>query len=119
MNLEVVPLAITMMAGPQIMSAIIFVTIEKAVPASLAFITAVAVAATVGLFITRAIASTLSLGDPSDAGSTGAIIQYILVGLLVLAGLKAYLGRETSSRRNGSAGSRRRTRSSHSRPACS
>jgi hypothetical protein len=96
MSLEVLPLAITMMAGPQIMSAIIFVTAEKAVPVSVAFVVGVAVAATVGTLITKTLATALSLGEPSDAGSSGSVIQYVLVGLLVLAAVKTYLGRETA-----------------------
>ena len=96
MNLQVLPLAVTMMAGPQIMSAIIFVTAERVVPVSLAFIAGVAIAATLGTVITTLLAGALSLGSPSDAGSTGSVIQYVLVGLLVLAAVKTYLGRETA-----------------------
>jgi hypothetical protein len=51
MNLDILPLAITMMAGPQIMSAIIFVTTPKPVKVSMAFIAAVAIAVTVGVLI--------------------------------------------------------------------
>jgi hypothetical protein len=94
-NLETLPLAITMMAGPQIMSAILFVTTAKAVRNSVAFVGAVALAATVGVTITRAVASTLDLGEPSDNGSTGHIIQYVLVALLVLAALKNWRQRAT------------------------
>ncbi len=95
MNLQILPLAITMMAGPQIMSAIIFVTTPKAVKVSLAFLSGVAIAATVGVSIALIINNRLSLGDPSDNGSTGQIIQYVLVGLLVLLALKNYVRRET------------------------
>jgi small neutral amino acid transporter SnatA (MarC family) len=42
MNLQILPLAITMMAGPQIMSAIIFVTAPKALRVSEPFLAAVA-----------------------------------------------------------------------------
>jgi hypothetical protein len=100
MNIQVLPLAITMMAGPQIMSAIIFVTAKKAVAVSMAFVAGVAIAATLGCAITLGLASLLgysiSLGDSSDSSSTGSVIQYVLVGLLVLAALKSYLGRETA-----------------------
>ena len=51
MNLQILPLAITMMAGPQIMSAIIFVTASKPVRLSAAFLATVAIAATVGVAI--------------------------------------------------------------------
>jgi hypothetical protein len=37
----------------------------------------------------------LDLGDSGDNGSTGHIIQYVLVGLLVALAVKNYVGRET------------------------
>jgi hypothetical protein len=95
MNLQILPLAITMMAGPQIMSAIIFVTAPKPLKLSAAFLTAVAIAATVGVAIFLALGNNFSLGDPNDSGSTGNIIQYLLVGLLILLAIKNYVRRET------------------------
>jgi hypothetical protein len=44
MNLAILPLAVTMLAGPQIMSAIIFITSAKPVRNSLAFIIGVGLA---------------------------------------------------------------------------
>jgi hypothetical protein len=100
MSLAVIPLAITMNAGPQIMSAIIFVTANKPLKLSAYFLTGVVIAVTAGLTITYTLASVLgnsiSLGDSSDSGSLGNIIQYVLVGLLVLLSIKSYVGRETS-----------------------
>jgi threonine/homoserine/homoserine lactone efflux protein len=96
MNLQILPLAITMMAGPQIMAAIIFVTASKALRVSVPFLAGVTIATTVGVIITTTIASLLSLGDPSDSGSSGNIIQYVLVGLLVALAVKNYVGRETA-----------------------
>ena len=99
MNLQILPLAITMMAGPQIMSAIIFLTTPKPVKISASFIAAVAVATTVGVIIARALGALLGniipLGDPSDPRSIGHIIQYALVGLLVFFAVKNYVRRET------------------------
>jgi len=99
MNQAILPLAITMMVGPQIMSAIIFVTTPKPLRTSGAFVLGVAIATTLGVLIALAIASLLgngvSLGDSSDTGSTGSIIQYLLVGALVALAVKNYLGRET------------------------
>jgi threonine/homoserine/homoserine lactone efflux protein len=98
-NTEILPLAITMMAGPQIMSAIVFVTNDRAVKVSLAFVAGVAIAVAVGVAIAAGIASLLgdsvSLGDDSDTGSAGTIIQISLVSLLVAAAIKNYVGRET------------------------
>jgi hypothetical protein len=100
MTLEILPLAITMMAGPQIMSAIIFVTHQKAVPVSVAFVAGVAMATVVGVAIAKGISALLggsvSLGNSSDSGAAGNIIQIALVALLVAAAVKNYLGRETA-----------------------
>ena len=99
MNLPILPLAITMNAGPQIMSAIIFVTAAKPLKLSAYFLAGVVIAVTVGLTITYTLATLLgngiSLGDPSNSGSLGNIIQYLLVGLLVFLSIKNYVGRET------------------------
>src|SRR5215211_2855671 len=100
MSLAVIPLAITMNAGPQIMSAIIFVTAPKALKLSAYFLAGVVIAVTVGVTLTYTLANVLgnsiSLGDPSDSGSIGNIIQYLLVGLLVILSIRSYVNRETS-----------------------
>jgi hypothetical protein len=100
MNVAVIPLAITMNAGPQIMSALIFVTANKPLKLSAYFLGGVVIAVTVGVTVTYTLATVLgnsvSLGDSSDSGSLGNIIQYVLVGLLVLLSIKSYVGRETS-----------------------
>jgi hypothetical protein len=100
MSLAVLPLAITMNAGPQIMSALIFVTANKPLKLSAYFLTGVVIAVSVGVTITYTLATVLgngvSLGDPSHSGSLGNIIQYLLVGLLVFLSIKSYVGRETS-----------------------
>ncbi|XVQ11543.1 GAP family protein [Spirillospora sp. CA-255316] len=101
MSLQILPLAVTMMVGPQIMSAIILVTAKQAVRVSLAFLLGVAVATTLGVTITRGVFALLgngvSLGDPSDRGSAGTIIQIGLVGLLLAAAVKSYVKRETAT----------------------
>jgi cytochrome c biogenesis protein CcdA len=94
---EIVPLAITMMAGPQIMSAIIFVTHRRAVRVSLAFIAGVAIGVTLGVILTRGLASLLggNLGEPGDTGSAGTIIQIALVALLIASMIRNYVKRAT------------------------
>ncbi|RFU36464.1 GAP family protein [Actinomadura logoneensis] len=100
MSLQVLPLAITMMAGPQIMSAIILTTTSRAVRVSLAFLLGVLIAVVVGVTITRSLfallGSNVSLGKDSDNSSVGKIIQYVLVALLVLLILRDYRTRATS-----------------------
>jgi threonine/homoserine/homoserine lactone efflux protein len=99
LNGEILPLAITMMAGPQIMSAIIFVTNDRAVPVSLAFVSGVAIAVALGVAIAAGLASLLgssvSLGDSTDTSSAGTLLQIGLVALLIAAAVKNYVGRET------------------------
>ena len=99
MSLSVIPLAITMNAGPQIMSAIIFVTAARPLKLSAYFLAGVVIAVTAGLTITYTLATLLgnstSLGDSSDSGSLGNIIQYLLVGLLVFVSIRNYVRRET------------------------
>jgi hypothetical protein len=100
MSLSVIPLAITMNAGPQIMSAIIFITASKPLKLSAYFLAGVVIAVTAGVTITYTLATTLgnsiSLGDPSNSGSPGNMIQYLLVGLLVFLSIRSYVRRETS-----------------------
>jgi hypothetical protein len=100
MSLAVIPLAITMNAGPQIMSAIIFVTANKPIKLSAYFMAGVVIAVSVGVTVTYTLASvlgnTISLGDSSDSGSAGNIIQYLLVGLLLILSIRSYLTRATS-----------------------
>jgi Sap, sulfolipid-1-addressing protein len=97
---QLLPLAITMMAGPQILSAIIFVTGDNPVKVSLAYIAAVAVAAIAAtllwFLLAGAVGSGLNLNDSSGPTTAAKVIQIALVGLLILASVKAYLGRETA-----------------------
>ena len=78
------------------------------------FLAGVAIATTVGVIITTTVASLLSLGDPLDSGSTGHIIQYVLVGLLVALTVKNYLGCETAEPQGGLARSSRPTQEERS-----
>ncbi|WP_047869374.1 GAP family protein [Nocardiopsis sp. RV163] len=100
MDLKILPLAITMMAGPQIIAALVLVTSRRAVRVSLAFLAGVAIATGVGVALAYLILSlfgvVVPLGDPSDTGSVGSLIQFGLVALLVAAAIRAFLHRATS-----------------------
>jgi hypothetical protein len=89
-----------MMVGPQIMSAIIFVTTGNPIQTSLVFIAGVGVATTVGVAIALALQELfdISLGGSDSSTSSGNVVQYVLIGLLVLAALKNWRGRETVER---------------------
>jgi hypothetical protein len=95
MSTAILPLAVTMMAGPQEMTAIIFVTHPTPVKVSLAFLSGVVVAMVLETTIWYFVAGSIDLGHPSDKGSTGKIIQYVLAGALALLALRTYRRRET------------------------
>ena len=94
MDLHILPLAVTMVAGPQEMTAIVFVTHPAAVRVSAAFMAGATVAVVAGTTIMYLLAGTLHLGLPSDKGSTGAIIQYVLVAVLAALALRTYRHRD-------------------------
>ncbi|GAA0504450.1 GAP family protein [Saccharopolyspora thermophila] len=101
MNLQILPLAITMLAGPQIMSAIVFVTTARPVRVSVAFLLGVLVATTAGVLVARGLAALLGSAVPVDgesqtASTLGKAIQIALIALLALGALKNYLGRKTA-----------------------
>jgi hypothetical protein len=86
-----------MMAGPQILSAIIFVTGNQPVRVSLAYVAGVALAAVVSVLFWYLLAGALNLsGSASQPSTAGHIVSLVLVGLLILASIKAFLGRETA-----------------------
>lgn len=99
MDLQILPLAITMMAGPQIVAAVILVTTARPVRVSAAFLLGVAIATAVGVAVARGIFALLgeavAPGSPSDRGSAGTIVQLVLVGLLVLVAVKNMVRRES------------------------
>lgn len=95
MSTAILPLAVTMMAGPQEMTAILLVTHPSPVKVSLAFLVGVTAAMVLGTTVYYLLAGTIDLGDPSSTGSVGTIIQLVLAGLLALLALRTYRRRET------------------------
>ncbi len=100
MTLDVLPLSITMMAGPQIISAIIFTTTQRPYRLSGAFLAGVLISTLAGTAAAYGLASLIDLhgglGQKSDRGSVGRIIQYVLVALLVALAVKNYVRRKTA-----------------------
>ncbi|MGI8305625.1 GAP family protein [Saccharopolyspora hattusasensis] len=101
MHQQVLPLAITMVAGPQIMSAIVFVTTSRAVRVSIAFLMGVVLATAAGVLIARVLAALLGSavpvgGESPEASTLGKAIQIVLIALLVLVAVRNYLGRKTA-----------------------
>lgn len=98
-TLEVLPLAITMVAGPQIISAVILATTPAPYRLSGTFVAGFMISVLAGTAGAYGLAQLLDFGDSSHSqsrGSIGRIIQYVLVGLLVVLAVKSYLGRRTA-----------------------
>ncbi|SCK29445.1 GAP family protein [Streptomyces sp. WMMB 322] len=99
MTLEVLPLAITTIAGPQIISAVILTTTRAPYRLSGMFLAGFMVSVLAGTAAAYGLAQLLDFGGTGhlqSRGSTGRIIQYVLVGLLVVLAVKNYLGRRTA-----------------------
>ncbi|MCX2728774.1 GAP family protein [Saccharopolyspora sp. NFXS83] len=101
MGLQILPLAITMLAGPQIMSAIVFVTTARPVRVSVAFVLGVLVATTFGVLVASGLAALLGGAFPVDgeshaAGTLGKVVQIALMALLALLALRNWLRRKTA-----------------------
>jgi Sap, sulfolipid-1-addressing protein len=101
MDLHVLPLALTMMAGPQIISSIIFVTRESgAVKVSLAYVSAIFIAACLGILICIGLADLLGnaidLSDDGEGSTAAKAIQIALIGLLMARALMIYIKRADS-----------------------
>jgi Sap-like sulfolipid-1-addressing protein len=95
MDIAILPLAVTMMAGPQEMTAVILVTARDTVRLSTAFLVGVAAAMLLGTTITYLLAGAVGdLGNPDDKGSVGLVIQYVLAAVLLFLAIRTYRNRE-------------------------
>ncbi len=90
----VLPAAIGMMLGPQIISSIFLATSKKPRRNSLAFISGVFLASTIGMLI--AFYSARLFGVATDNSENGQdVLTYLIVALLVFMSIKAFLERKT------------------------
>lgn len=90
--LTVLPMAIVMSAGPQIVTAIFLATSRDAKRNSLAFLTGVAVATTIGVTVFYLLGSRVGPGE--DDGKNW--LDWVIIGLLVFLALRVYLRRKTT-----------------------
>lgn len=91
----VIPAAIGMMLGPQIISSIFLATSEKARPNSFAFVGGVALASTFGMAVSYV--SARLFGAATDNSSQGDdIMTWIIVALLVFLAIKTFVQRKTA-----------------------
>ncbi|HEY8109023.1 MAG TPA: GAP family protein [Patescibacteria group bacterium] len=100
MDTSALVLAVPMMAGPQILSSIIFVTGKSPVRTSMAYVAGIALAIVAGLSVATLLAHALnthaSIGGSSGPTKLGIAIQLGLVAILIFLAVRSYLNRATS-----------------------
>lgn len=93
-QLQILPLALIMVMGPQILTAIFLVTSKEPVKNSTAMLIGVVVAASLSILIWFGLYEALGIDPPSGSGPSGA--DYVVAGLLALAGIHVFMGRHTA-----------------------
>jgi len=94
--MEVLPLALTMMVGPQIITSIILVTARRPITASLAYIAGIFCASLVGTLAFYFLAQLLHLGpeEPGHPSNLAIAIQTGLVIVLIVMAIRTYINRD-------------------------
>jgi hypothetical protein len=94
-QLQILPLALIMVMGPQILTAIFLVTSKQPVKNSIAMLIGVIAAASVSILIWYGLSSALGISPPSGSGPS--TTDYVVSGLLALAAIHTFRGRGTAS----------------------
>jgi hypothetical protein len=94
-SLQILPLALIMVMGPQILTAIFLVTSREPVKNSIAMVIGVVLAACISLAIWFGIVKAVGIDPKEGGGPTTA--DWIVAGLLALAAIHTFLGRGTAS----------------------
>ena len=93
-QIQILPLCLIMVMGPQILTAIFLVTSKDAVKNSLAMLAGVLLAASIGLVLWTGVVKALSL-DPSEGGGPGTA-DYVVSGILAVLAVRVFLTRGTA-----------------------
>jgi Sap, sulfolipid-1-addressing protein len=89
--LQVLPMAIVMVAGPQILSSIFFATSEDWRRTSAAYVLGAAISISIVVLIAYLLG-----GGSSDEGATDDTIYYVILALLLFAMVNTFLKRKTA-----------------------
>jgi cytochrome c biogenesis protein CcdA len=93
-QLQIIPLALIMVMGPQILTAIFLVTSKEPVKNSLAMIVGVVAAASLSVAIWYGLVKALGINPPEDDGPT--TVDYVVAGILALGAIHVWRGRGTA-----------------------
>lgn len=88
-QLQILPLCLIMVMGPQILTAIFLTTSREAVKNSLAMIVGVLLAATLGLAIWTGVVKAIGI-DPSGGDSGPSTADYVVAGLLAVLAIRVW-----------------------------
>jgi hypothetical protein len=94
--LAILPLAVVMVAGPQIVSAVFLAISEQAHRSSIAYVLGVALAVTIGVTLVYTVASLLGVSPPSGGDSGKSLVDYVIIALLLLLAVRVFLRRNES-----------------------
>ena len=95
-QLQILPLLLVMVMGPQILTAIFLVTSEKVMKNSLAMIAGVALAASVGLAIWSGVMEAADLKPKADSDGPSTT-DWVVSGLLAVLAIHIWMGRGEAS----------------------
>jgi Sap-like sulfolipid-1-addressing protein len=93
-QLQILPLALIMVMGPQILTSIFLVTSRKPVPNSAAMLVGVVLAASLSLAIWTGVVKAVGIDPSGDSGPSTA--DYVVAGLLALLAVHTFRGRGTA-----------------------
>jgi cytochrome c biogenesis protein CcdA len=93
-HLQILPLALIMVMGPQILTAIFLVTSHQPVRNSAAMLIGVVLAASFSVLIWFGLVDLIGI-DPKEGGSP-TTVDYVVAGLLALLALRVFLTRGTA-----------------------
>jgi hypothetical protein len=91
-SVQILPLALAMVMGPQIMTSVFLVTSRRPVPNSLTYVGAAALAVAVGTLLAFGISNLLGVAEQQEGGGKDAL-TYVLVGLLAVLIVYTYVRR--------------------------
>lgn len=95
--LTVLPLAFVMIAGPQLISAILLATGHDARRNSLAFLAGAALAVTAGTMVAYWVTDLLErAASPGGEGTVKTVIDWLVIGLFLFLMVRTYLRRKTA-----------------------
>jgi FtsH-binding integral membrane protein len=91
-QLQILPLCLIMVMGPQILTAIFLTTSRQPQRNSLAMLVGVVLAASLGLLIWSGLASALGI-EPKDSDAGPSTADYVVAGLLALLAVRTFMTR--------------------------